>query len=131
MQNENYAITSQYLKDLKTLLDNKSEEVTKYDIAHASFRKNNSHWIIKSKDTVKLTITYLNGDVITLPTYNELMKRVKWANDDYKPARRKFIARYYKIINAFHKHRARLKKKTNSIANALTPEQVRKLVQKY
>ena len=129
MQNEIYELSTEYMKDLKKLL--KKGKISKYRIAHASFRKNNSHWIIKSKDKIKLTITYLNGDVIKLPTYNELMKRVKWANDDYKPARRKFIAKYYKVINAFHKHRARLKNKTNSIANALTPEQVRKLAQKY
>ena len=128
MQKEIYEISTQYMRDLKKLLQ--EGKISKYDIAHASFRKNNSYWIIKSKDPIKLTITYLNGDVITLPTYNDLMKRVKMANEDYKPARRKFIKRYYKVINAFHKHRSRLKKKANTIANSLTPEQVRRLVQK-
>ena len=129
MQKEIYEISSQYMKDLKKLL--KEKKISKYDIAHASFRKNNSYWIIKDVDKIKLTIVYLNGDTFTLPTYNDLMKRVKMANEDYKPARRKFISRYYKVINAFHKHRARFKNKKNSIANKLTPEQVKALASQH
>ena len=75
---ENYEITSQYLKDLKILLDNKSKEVTKYDIAHASFRKNNAYWIISNVDKINLEITYLNGDVRKFATYNKLMESVNW-----------------------------------------------------
>ena len=127
MKKEIYEITSQYMKDLKKLLDNK--EISQYDIAHQSFRKNNAHWIVKHVDKIKLTITYLNGNTRTLPTYSELMKRVSWCNNDYKSARRKFIKRYYKVINAFTKHRNRFKR--NSIANKLSPEQVKKLASQY
>ena len=74
MKKEIYKITSQYMRDLKKQLDNK--EISKYDIAHASFRKNNADWIITDVNKTKLTITYLNGDVRVLPTYNELMRRV-------------------------------------------------------
>tara|TARA_R110002020_G_scaffold20393_4_gene69904 strand:+ start:880 stop:1272 length:393 start_codon:yes stop_codon:yes gene_type:complete len=124
---ENYEITSEYLKDLKKLLDNKSKEVTKYDIAHASFRKNNAYWIIEDVDKIKLEITYLNGDVRKFTTYSRLMERVKLANIDYKPARRKFIKRYYKIVNALTKHRARFKTQKNTIGNSLSPNQIKAL----
>ena len=97
-----------HMKDLKKLLNNK--EISQYDIAHQSFRKNNADWIIKHVNKAKLTITYLNGDTRILPTYNDLMKRVGWSNKDYKSARRKFIARYYKIVNTFTKHRNRFKR---------------------
>ena len=125
MKKEIYEISSQYMRDLKKLLDNK--EISQYDIAHQSFRKNNADWIITNVNKAKLTITYLNGDVRVLPTYTELMKRVSWGNSSYKSARRKFIKKYYKIVNAFTKHRARFKK--NTIANKLSPEQVRLLAQ--
>ena len=123
MKKEIYEISSQYMRDLKKLLDNK--EISQYDIAHQSFRKNSADWIVTNVNKAKLTITYLNGDVRVLPTYNELMKRVSWANSDYKSARRKFIKKYYKIINAFTKHRTKFKK--NSIANKLNPQQIRVL----
>jgi len=123
MKEEIYEISSQYMRDLKKLLDKK--EISQYDIAHQSFRKNNAHWIVKNVDKVKLTITYLNGTKRILPTYSELMKRVSWCNNDYKSARRKFIKRYYRIVNAFTKHRYRFKR--NSIANKLSPEQVKLL----
>ena len=45
MKKEIYEISSQYMRDLKKLLDNK--EISQYDIAHQSFRKNNAEWIIK------------------------------------------------------------------------------------
>ena len=123
MKKEIYEITSQYMKDLKKQLDNR--EISQYDIAHKSFRKNNADWIIKHVNKAKLKITYLNGDTRTLPTYNELMRRVSWSNNDYKSARRKFIARYYKIVNAFTKHKNRFKR--NTIASKLNPQQIRKL----
>ena len=125
MKEKNYEIPAQYMRDLKKLLEKK--KISKYDIGLASFRKNNAYWIIKSVNKIDLTITYLSGDVKKLPTYNDLMKRVKMANEDYKPARRKFIDRYYKVINALTRHKARFKKKKNTIANALSPEQVKKL----
>ena len=123
MKEKNYEISAQYMRDLKKLLEKK--KISKYDIAHASFRKNNAYWIIKSVNKIDLTITYLNGDVKKLPTYNDLMKRVKMANEDYKPARRRFIAKYYKIINAFAKHRAKFKK--NTIGNRLNPQEIKAL----
>ena len=35
--------------------------------------------IIKSVDKIDFKITYLNGDVRQLSTYNDLMKRIKMA----------------------------------------------------
>ena len=123
MKKEIYEITSQYMKDLKKQLDNR--EISQYDIAHKSFRKNNADWIIKHVNKAKLKITYLNGDTRTLPTYNELMRRVGWANNSYKSARRKYIARYYKIVNAFTKHKNRFKR--NTLANRFNPKQIKQL----
>lgn len=123
MKKEIYEISSQYMKDLKKLLDKK--EISQYDIAHQSFRKNNADWIIKHVNKAKLTITYLNGDTRVLPTYNELMKRVSWSNKDYKSARRRFIKRYYKIVNTFTKHRNRFNK--NTIANTIDPQKIKQL----
>ena len=123
MKEKNYEISAQYMRDLKKLLEKK--KISKYDIAHASFRKNNAYWIIKSVNKIDLTITYLSGDVKKLPTYNDLMKRVKMANEDYKPARRKFIDRYYKVINALTRHKARFKK--NTIGSTLDPAEVKAL----
>ena len=118
-------ISSEYMRDLKKLLDKK--KISKYDIAHASFRKNNACWIIKDINKIKLSITYLNGDTKVFPTYNELMRRVAMANEDYKPARRKHIKKYYRIIHALTKHRARFNNNNNSIANRLNPEQIKAL----
>jgi len=123
MKKEIYEITSKYMKDLKKQLDNK--EISQYDIAHKSFRKNNADWIIKHVNKAKLTITYLNGTTRVLPTYTDLMKRVGWGNNSYKSARRKFIKKYYKIVHAFTKHKARFKK--NTIANKLDSKQVKAL----
>jgi hypothetical protein len=124
MKNEIYEISSAYMSDLKKLL--KEKKVSKYDIAHASFRKNNSAWIIQNVNKAKLTITYLCGDTKQFPTYNSLMKEIKIVNQEYKPLRRKFIKRYYKVVNALTKHRAT---KDKSISNTLTPEQVKLLAQ--
>ena len=123
MKKEIYEISSQYMRDLKKLLD--ANKISRYDIAHKSFRKNNADWIITNVNKAKLTITYLNGNTRVLPTYTELMKRVSWGNNDYKSARRKFIKKYYKIVNAFTKHRNRFK--TNTIANKLSPQEIRQL----
>ena len=124
MQEEIYEISSQYMRDLKKLLD--KEKISKYDIAHASFRKNNAYWIIKDINKIELSITYLNGDTKVFPTYNELIRRVTMANEDYKPARRKHIKKYYRIIHALTKHRAKCNN-NNTIANRLSPEQIRLL----
>ena len=127
MKKEIYEISSQYMIDLKKLLDKK--EISQYDIAHKSFRKNNAEWIIKHVNKAKLTITYLNGTTRVLPTYTELMKRVGWSNNDYKSARRKFIKRYYIIVNAFTKHRNRFKR--NTLASKLNPQQIKQLASQY
>ena len=127
MKKEIYEISSQYMKDLKKLLDKK--KISQYDIAHQSFRKNNADWIIKHVNKAKLTITYLNGDTRVLPTYNELMKRVGWSNKDYKSARRRFIKRYCKIVNTFTKHRNRFNK--NTIANTIDPQKIKQLASQY
>ena len=55
------------------------------------------------------------------------MKEIKIVNTEYKPLRRRFINKYYKIINALTKHRANRNKQI--ISNTLTPEQVRMLAQ--
>ena len=127
MKKEIYEISSEYMRDLKKLLDKR--KISQYDIAHQSFRKNNADWIIKHVNKAKLTITYLNGDTRVLPTYNELMKRVSWSNNDYKSARRKFIKRYYKIVNTFTKHRNRFNK--NTIANTIDPQKIKQLASQY
>ena len=91
-----------YYKQLKKKLFN--NEISKYDIAH------------KNVDKAKLTITYLNGVTRTLPTYNELMKRVRWSSaDHYKAKRREYIKKYYRVINALTKHKAKFK--TNTLGN--------------
>ena len=123
MKKEIYEISSQYMRDLKKLLD--ENKISRYHIAHKSFRKNNADWIITNVNKTKLTITYLNGDTRVLPTYTELMRRISWSNNDYKSARRKFIARYYRIVNAFTKHRNRFKR--NTLANRLNPKQIKQL----
>ena len=125
MKKEIYEISSQYMRDLKKLVDNK--EISKYDIAHASFRKNNACWIIKDINKIKLSITYLNGTTKVFPTYNELMRRMKMANEDYRPARRKHIKKYYRVIHALTRHRARFNNNNNTIANRLNPEQIKAL----
>ena len=124
---EPYEITSAYLKDLKKLIDAKSPDISKYDIAHASFRKKYADSIIQYKDAKTLTIQYLSGAVRKFSTYNAFIKRVNMANEEYKPLRRKHISRYYKIVNAFTKHRARFKQTYKSIANRLDPKQIKAL----
>ncbi len=103
-----------YYKQLKKKLFN--NEISKYDIAHKMFRRDNADWIIKHVDKAKLKITYLNGDVRVLPTYNELMKRINWSSAKfYKRKRRQYIKEYYKTINRITKLKAQLK--TNTLGN--------------
>ena len=125
MKKEIYEISSKYMRDLKKQFDN--NEMSEYDIIHKLFRQNNNEWIIKHVNKISLTITYLNGDVRVLPTYNELMKRVKWANDDYKPARKRFIKKHIKKIHAFITSKPKLK--NNTIANIVDYQQVKELKQ--
>ena len=90
MQKEIVDIQSmEYVKNLKKQLFN--NEISKYDIAHKMFRRDNADWIITSVNKAKLKITYLNGDVRTLPTYNALVKRIKWSGAEfYKRKRRQY-----------------------------------------
>ena len=83
----NYELTSKYMSDLKKLLNER--EISPYDIAHASFRKNNSHWVIKNIDKIKLSIKYLNGDEKMFQSYNQLTKEIEIVNAEYKKERRK------------------------------------------
>tara|TARA_R110001599_G_C11901004_1_gene626316 strand:+ start:251 stop:637 length:387 start_codon:yes stop_codon:yes gene_type:complete len=120
MQKEIVDIQSmEYVKNLKKQLFN--NEISKYDIAHKMFRRDNADWIITSVNKAKLKITYLNGDVRTLPTYNELVKRIKWSSAEfYKRKRRQYIKEYYKKINALTKLKAKLKTNTlGSVFNNL------------
>lgn len=136
MKKEKYELSSQYMKDLKKLL--KARKVTPYDIAHKSFRKNCAHWIIDNVDKRSLEITYLNGDKKQFLSYNELMNEVKVVNNEYKKSRKKHIKRYYDVIQRFTEHRRKIneRKRThnntrNTLANALTPEQVKLLASQY
>jgi hypothetical protein len=132
MKKEIAELSSKYLRELKTKL--LKGEVSQYEIAHASFRKNNADWIIKSVDKRELTITYLCGDVKQFSNYFKLMNEVRVINDGYKINRKKYIARYYKIINALTKQRRAMKQKANkilvkskSIANRIAPEMLKQL----
>ena len=125
MKKEIYEISSKYMRDLKKQFDN--NKISEYDIAHKLFRQNNNEWIIKHVNKISLTITYLKEDTRVLPTYNELMKRVNWANKDYKPARKRFIKKHIKKIHAFIKGRTKLK--NNTIANIVDSQQVKALEQ--
>ena len=61
------------------------------------------------------------------------MKEISMWSKFYKEERRNHIARYYKIVNAFTKHRAEMRRKMkskNTIADRLTPEQVKTLASK-
>ena len=131
MKKEIYEITTEYMRDLKKLL--KNNKISPYDIAHASFRKNNAYWIIKSVNKNDFIITYLCGDVKKFPCYTSLMKEVRRVNAEYKHLRRKYIKKYYKIVNTFTKHRiemSRKRKSKSTIADRLTPEQVKTLASK-
>lgn len=126
MKEENYKISKEYLKDLQKCLKQGVKGVTRYKIAHASYEKSNADLIIKKINKIDLTIKYLNGTIQKFPTYNELMKMTKNLNDLYPKNRKSHINRYFKIINAFTKHRAE-KKRKNIKSNTLTPEQIKLL----
>ena len=132
MKKEKYELSSQYMKDLKKLL--KARKSTPYDIAHASFRKNNAYWIIKNFDKRSLEITYLNEDKKYFLSYNDLMEEIETVNREYKNSRKKHIKRYYDVIHRFTEHRRKMKERKrarnntrNTLANTLTPEQVKLL----
>ena len=49
---ENYKISSEYLKDLQKCLKQGIKGVTRYQIAHASYEKSNAHLIIKKVNKI-------------------------------------------------------------------------------
>jgi len=123
---ENYKISSEYLKDLQKCLKQGVKGVTRYKIAQASYERSNAHLIIKKLNKIDLTIKYLDGTEQKFPTYNELMRMTKNLNDLYPKNRKAHINRYFKIINAFTKHRAE-RKRRKAKSNTLTPEQIKLL----
>jgi hypothetical protein len=105
--NKQLELSDDYIKKLKTLL--RMKKITSYDVAHASFRNANQHCIISSTDKRELTIKFINGDIKKFSSYNALMTEIKAVNSWYKTARRKYIKRYYKVIekwNNRHKNKA-------------------------
>ena len=125
MKETTYEIPVQYITDLKKQFE--KNEITEYDVIHKLFRQHNNEWIIQDVNKINLSITYLNGDVRVLPTYNELIRRSKWANDDYKPKRKKFIKQNIKKVHAFINSKLKLNK--NTIVNILDSQQVKSLKQ--
>ena len=118
--NKQFELTDDYINKLKTLL--RMKKITSYDVAHASFRKANQHCIISSTDKRELCITFINGDVKKFSSFNALMKEIKIVNSWYKIARRKYIKRYYKVIE-----------KWNNRHKNVTPkeEKLKQLIEKY
>ena len=86
---ENYKISSEYLKDLQKCLKQGVKGVTRYQIAHASYEKSNAHLIIKKVNKIDLVIKYLDGTEQKFPTYNELMKMTKNLNELYPKNRKR------------------------------------------
>tara|TARA_R100000234_G_scaffold69696_1_gene42777 strand:- start:3 stop:392 length:390 start_codon:yes stop_codon:yes gene_type:complete len=123
---ENYKISSEYLKDLQKCLKQGVKGVTRYQIAHASYEKSNAHLIIKKVNKIDLVIKYLDGTQQKFPTYNELMKMTKNLNELYPKNRKAHISRYFKIINAFTRHRAE-RRKRKAESNTFSPEQIKLL----
>ena len=113
-------LTDDYIKKLKTLL--RMKKITSYDVAHASFRKANQHCIISSTDKRELCITFLNGDVKKFSTYTALMKEINAINSWYKTSRRKYIKRYYKVIDKWNNRHKNVKPTENQFV---------KLIEKY
>jgi len=118
--NKQFELTDDYIKKLKTLL--RMKKITSYDVAHASFRKANQHCIISSTDKRELCITFLNGDVKKFSTYTALMKEINAINSWYKTSRRKYIKRYYKVIDKWNNRHKNVKPTENQFV---------KLIEKY
>ena len=97
MKNLYFELTDEYIKKLKILL--KMKKITSYDLAHASYRKSNSHCIIKTTDKKNLTITFLNGNTKKYSTSEKFFNEIKMINEEYKRLRRKYIKRYYRVMN--------------------------------
>ena len=118
--NKQFELSDDYIKKLKTQL--RMKKITSYDVAHASFRKANQHCIISSTDKRELCITFLNGDVKKFSTYTALMKEIGAINSWYKTSRRKYIKRYYKVIDKWNNRHKNAKPTENQFV---------KLIEKY
>ena len=118
--NKQLELTDDYINKLKTLL--RMKKIKSYDVAHASFRKANQHCIISSVDKTELVITYLNGDTKKFLSFNKLMSEVQIVNKWYKSARRKYIKRYYKVIDKWNNRHKNVKPTENQFV---------KLIEKY
>jgi hypothetical protein len=118
--NKQFELTDDYIKKLKTLL--RMKKITSYDVAHASFRKANQHCIISSTDKRELCITFINGDKKKFSNYFDLMKEVNAINSWYKTSRRKYIKRYYKVIDKWNNRHKNAKPTENQFV---------KLIEKY
>ena len=100
-----FELTSDYLIQIKHLI--KTRQKTPYDLAHASFRKNNADVIIKHVDRKNLVIKFLDGSVEQFkPTRKKLFyKYIDNLNYLYTVARKAYISRYFDIINKYnHRH---------------------------
>ena len=118
--NKQLELSDDYIKKLKTLL--RMKKITSYDVAHASFRKANQHCIISSTDKRELCITFINGDVKKFSSYNTMMTEIKAVNSWYKTARRKYIKRYYKVIDRWNNRHKK---------NVPSEERLKQLIEKY
>jgi hypothetical protein len=118
--NKQFELTDDYMNKLKKLL--RMKKITSYDVAHASFRKANKHCIISSTNKRELCITFINGDTKKFPNYFDLMKEVDAANAWYKTSRRKYIKRYYKVIDKWNNRHKNAKPTENKFV---------KLIEKY
>ena len=118
--NKQLELSDDYIKKLKTLL--RMKKITSYDVAHASFRKANQHCIISSTDKRELCITFINGEVKRFSTYTALMNEVEAINTWYKKSRRKYIKRYYKVIEKWNNRHKNAKPTENQFV---------KLMEKY
>ena len=118
--NNQLELTDDYINKLKTLL--RMKKITSYDVAHASFRKANQHTLISSTDKRELCITFINGEVKRFSSYNALMKEINALNSWYKTGRRKYIKRYYRVIE-----------KWNNRKDNYTPSEnkIKQLIDKY
>tara|TARA_R100000458_G_C8263623_1_gene238898 strand:- start:106 stop:465 length:360 start_codon:yes stop_codon:yes gene_type:complete len=107
---KNIELTSNYLKKLKKQLVNR--KITPYDLAHASFRKNNADVIIKDVNRKELIITFLDGskEQFKKSRIKAFFKYIENLNHCYYVSRKSYINRYFKVVNAFRKHRAKNKK---------------------
>ena len=96
-------ISSQYLKQLHKQM--KQRQATPYDMAHASFRKNNADCIIKSVDYKNLVITFLDGttEKFKKSKYKLFQKYKSNLNFSYKVFKKAYIKRYFAVVNKFNK----------------------------